>query len=205
MNSLLLVLNLGGTFVFAVSGAMVGVRHRLDFFGVLVLAFVAGNAGSITRDVLIGVFPPDAIAHWWYLGVSVLAGALTFARAPLVHRMSHPVRWFDAAGLGVFAVAGTQTALLHGLGPAMAALLGMVTGVGGGMLRDLLVLETPIVLRSDFYALAALAGAVVVVLGHGFGIPAQISTSVGALVCFALRVLAFRYGWHLPAARPPAE
>lgn len=205
MDILLFVLNIGGTFVFAISGAMVGVRHRLDLFGVLVLAFVAGNAGSMARDVLIGVFPPEAIAHWWYLGISVLAGLVTYARTPLVNRLSHPVKLFDAAGLGVFAVAGTQTALLHGLSPIMAALLGMVTGIGGGMLRDLLVMKTPIVLREDFYALAALAGALVVVVGRLLQIPAEVSTSVGAILCFALRVMAFRYGWHLPPARPPSE
>lgn len=205
MDILLFVLNLGGTFVFAISGAMMGVRHRLDFFGVMVLAFVAGNAGSITRDVLIGIFPPAALAHWWYVGISVLAGVVTYARAHWVNRLSHPVMWFDAAGLGFFAVAGTQTALLHGLPPVMSALLGMVTGIGGGMLRDLLVIKTPIVLRADFYALAALAGAVVVVIGHLLRIPPAFSTSVGAVICFVLRVMAFRYGWHLPAARPPAE
>jgi uncharacterized membrane protein YeiH len=110
--------------------------------------------------------PPATIASWSYLGVSILAGLLVFFRQQLVARLEYPVQWFDAIGLAFFAVAGTQKALLHGLDPAMAALLGMLTGIGGGMLRDALVREIPVVLRADPYALAALAGAIVVVAGH---------------------------------------
>ena len=199
------VLDFGGTFVFALSGATAGVRHRLDIFGVMVLSFAAGNAGGITRDLLIGMVPPAAIANWTYLGVSLLAGLLTFLWSPLMERLSYPVLWFDAVGLAFFAVSGTQTALVHGLDPAMAALLGMLTGIGGGMLRDILANEIPAVLRADLYALAALAGAAVVAGGHVLHLPPLATTFVGAVLCFALRFMAIQYGWHLSPARSGPE
>ena len=198
---LLTVLDLGGTFVFAISGAAAAVKYRLDFFGVMVLAFAAGNAGGIIRDLLIGAVPPAAIAHWSYLGASVLAGLIVFFRYPLIARLSNPVLWFDAVGLGFFAVAGAEKALVYGLNPVMAALLGMLTGIGGGMLRDLLVNQIPTVLRADLYALAALAGAAAVVAGHAVHFQPVASAIVGGLLCFGLRFMAIRYCWHLPAAR----
>ena len=198
---LLMVLDLGGTFVFAISGAVAAVKHKLDIFGIMVLAFAAGNAGGITRDVLIAAVPPAAIADWKYLGVSVLAGLVVFFWYPLIARLSNPVLWFDAIGLAFFAVAGTQKALLYGLNPVMAALLGMLTGIGGGMVRDVLVNQIPTVLRADLYALAAFAGATVVVGGHLLVLPAVATAIVGGVLCFALRYMAIEHGWHLPAAR----
>ncbi|WP_218156351.1 trimeric intracellular cation channel family protein [Dyella sp. OK004] len=198
---LLLVLDLIGTFVFALSGAVTGVRRKLDLFGVLVLSFAAGNAGGITRDLLIGATPPAAIADWRYLGVSVLAGMITFYRYSIIQRWRNPVQMSDAAGLALFAVAGAQKALAHGLNPVMAALLGMLTGVGGGILRDVLVTQIPTVLRADLYAVAALAGATVVVLGDQFHVPLVITTLTGAALCFGLRFMAIRHGWHLPVSR----
>jgi uncharacterized membrane protein YeiH len=109
---------------------------------------------------------------------------------------------FDAAGLGLFAVAGTQKALAFGLNPVMAALLGMLTGIGGGMTRDVLLAETPTVLRADLYAVAALAGAAVVVIGHLLHLPSTAATIAGAALCFGFRVMAIQHGWHLPLARP---
>ncbi|WP_200949132.1 trimeric intracellular cation channel family protein [Frateuria sp. Soil773] len=204
MHTLLLVLDLAGTFVFALSGAVVAVRRELDLFGVLVLSFAAGNAGGITRDLLIGAIPPAAIADWRYLGVSVLAGLVTFYRYADIERMRNPVQLSDAAGLALFAVAGAQKALAFGLNPAMAALLGMLTGVGGGMLRDVLVTQIPTVLRADLYAVAALAGAAVVVLGSLLHLPPTATTLAGAGACFGLRYMAIRHGWHLPRARADA-
>ncbi|HEU4856454.1 MAG TPA: trimeric intracellular cation channel family protein [Rhodanobacteraceae bacterium] len=202
IHILLAILDLGGTFVFAISGGVAAVRHRLDLFGVMVLAFAAGNAGGITRDLLIGAVPPAAIAHWSYVGISILAGFVVFFWNPIITRLDHPVQTFDAIGLAFFAVAGTEKALVYGLDPAMAALLGMLTGIGGGMLRDVLVREIPVVLRADLYALAALAGAVVVVGGHLLQVSPIVSTLAGGVLCFALRFMAIRYGWHLPAAQP---
>jgi uncharacterized membrane protein YeiH len=201
VHILTLVLDLGGTFVFAISGALAAIKHRLDIFGVLVLAFAAGNAGGITRDLLIGAVPPAAIANWSYLGVSILAGLVTWFWFRIIEDLSDAVLWFDAVGLAFFAVAGAEKALVHGLDPVMAALLGMLTGIGGGMLRDVLVRQIPTVLRADLYALAALAGAAVVVAGHPLHIQPVATTVIGGLLCFALRYMAIRHGWRLPSAR----
>ncbi len=203
--TLLLALDLIGTFVFALSGAASGVKSKLDAFGRGVLAFVAGNAGGVTRDLLIGAVPPAAINDWRYVAVSLLAAAVTFTWYPRVRRLHRMVLLLDAAGLGLFAVAGTQKALAFGVNPLASALLGMLTGIGGGVLRDLLVNEIPIVLRADFYALAALAGAGVVVGGHLLHWPPSATTIAGAILCFGIRLIAIRRGWNLPAARQPAS
>ena len=204
----LLVLDLIGTFVFALSGAVIGVKRRLDIFGVLVLSFAAASAGGITRDLLIGSVPPSAIRDWRYMAASVLGGLLIFIWFPRSQRSSRVrnfVLLFDAAGLGLFAVTGTQKAMGYGLNPVMAALLGMLTGIGGGMMRDVLVAEIPNVLRSDLYAVAALAGAVVVVIGHQFDLTPTVAAVLGALICFGLRLLAIRRRWQLPVAHGASE
>lgn len=203
--TLLLALDLIGTFVFALSGAASGVKSRLDAFGVGVLAFVAGNAGGVTRDLLIGAVPPAAIDDWRYVAVSLVAGAVTFIWYPNVKRLQRIVLLFDAAGLGLFAVAGTQKALSVGINPFVSALLGMLTGIGGGVVRDLLVNEIPVVLRTDLYALAALAGAAVVVAGHLAHLPPAGTTIAGAILCFGLRLVAIRRGWNLPARLPASS
>ena len=202
IHDLLLVLDLTGTFVFAISGAMLGARRNLDIFGMLVLSFAASSAGGIARDLLIGAVPPAAISDWRYLAVSLAAGLLTFFCSSLIVRLRTAILIFDAAGLALFAVAGTQKALAYGLNPVMAALLGMLTGIGGGIARDLLVARTPAVLQSDLYALAALAGAVFIVVGHALNWPVVPTAIAGAGVCFGLRLMAIRYGWNLPVARP---
>jgi uncharacterized membrane protein YeiH len=200
MQTLPYVLDLAGTFVFALSGAMAGIRRKLDVFGVLVLSFVAANTGGITRDILIGAVPPGAINDWHYLGVSLAAGIITFCFPSAIMRRWNPVLLFDAAGLALFAVSGADKALAYGLNPIMATLLGMVTGIGGGMARDLLLAEIPIVLRADLYAVAALAGAAVVVIANLLQLPSAAAALVGAALCFGLRVLAMRRGWQLPVA-----
>jgi uncharacterized membrane protein YeiH len=153
--------------------------------------------------VLIGAVPPAAIANWSYVGISILAGLVVFFWYPVIARLNNPVLWFDAVGLAFFAVAGTQKALVHGMNPAMAALLGMLTGIGGGMLRDILITDIPVVLRADLYALAPLAAAIVVAVGHMLHISPIATTIIGGLICFALRYMAIRHGWHLPIAHPP--
>lgn len=200
MEKLPLVLDLTGTFVFALSGALAGIKRELDLFGVLVLSFVAGNAGGITRDVLINAVPPGAVNDWRYLGVSLFAGVITFYFSPLIVRMSNPVLLFDAAGLALFAVSGASKTLAYGLNPVAAVALGMVTGIGGGMARDVLLAEIPIVLRAELYAVAALAAAAVVVIGHLLQLPVAPVTAVALILCFWLRVMAIRHGWHLPVA-----
>ena len=200
MDILPYILDLAGTFVFALSGAVAGVKHKLDVFGVLVLSFAAANTGGITRDLLIGAVPPGAISDWRYSGVALIAGLLTFYFPSAISRQWSPVLLCDAAGLALFAVTGAHKALAYGLNPVMATLLGMLTGIGGGMARDVLLAEIPTVLRADLYAMAALAGAAIVVSANLLQLSSGAAALVGAAVCFGLRVMAIRHGWHLPVA-----
>ena len=204
VNTFLFVFDLAGTFVFALSGATAAVKHRLDAFGILVLCFVTGNAGGITRDLMIGAIPPAAMSEWRYVAVSILAGLIVFFAYPFINRLSSPVLLFDAAGLGLFCVAGADKALAFHAGPVAATLLGMVTGIGGGMVRDVLVMEVPNVLRTELYAVAALLGAAFTVVGQRLGMPLYWAAPIGAALCITLRLLALRYGWHLPVARSTA-
>jgi uncharacterized membrane protein YeiH len=203
VQTLVQALDLFGTFVFALSGAMAGVRHRFDLFGVLALSYAAATAGGITRDLLIGAVPPASVADWRYIVVPVLVGLATFWWHPLVQRWQSPVLVFDAAGLALFAVAGALKASAYQLNPLAAVMLGVVTAVGGGVVRDVLVGEVPTVLHADLYAVAALAAAVVVVGGQLLQLPSAPVAIVGAVLCFGLRLLAIRRGWGLPVARPP--
>ncbi len=205
VDALLVGFDLGGTFVFALSGATAGVQHRLDLFGVLVLSFAAGNSGGIARDLMIGAVPPAAISDWRYIAVSMLAGLITFYWYRVINRLRSPVLVFDAAGLGLFAVAGAAKALAFHAGPVAATLLGMLTGIGGGMVRDILVREIPSVLRTELYAVAALIGAAVVVSGGMLHLSAPVAATAGAVFCFGLRFIAMRRGWQLPIARPPQQ
>lgn len=205
LQDFLLLLDLGGTFVFAISGAMLGVRRRLDIFGVLVLSFVASSAGGMARDVLIGAVPPAAISDWRYFAVAMVAGLITFLWSSPVSRLHTAVLLFDAMGLAFFAVSGAEKALAYGLNPLMAALLGMLTGIGGGMARDILVAHTPSVLKGDLYAVAALAAAATVVIGYLLGWPVLPTALSGGLLCFGIRLLAIRRGWGLPVAQTADE
>ncbi len=205
VNTLLVAFDLAGTFVFALSGATAGVKHRLDLFGVLVLSFAAGNSGGIARDVMIGALPPAAISDWRYIAVSMLAGLVTFYWYQIINRLSSPVLVFDAAGLALFAVAGAGKALAFHAGPVAAILLGMLTGIGGGIARDVLVSEIPTILRTELYAVAALLGSAVMVLGTMAHFPASIAAIAGATLCFAVRFTAMRRGWQLPTAQLPNQ
>ena len=169
-------------------------------FGVLALSFAAGNSGGIARDLIIGAVPPAAIRDWRYIAVSILAGLVTFYWYRVINRLSSPVLVFDAAGLALFAVSGAGKALAFHVGPVAATLLGMLTGIGGGMVRDILVMEIPTVLRTELYAVAALIGAAVEVLGRMLHFPPFGAAIAGAVLCFGLR-----RGWQLPIARPPEQ
>ncbi|MBS0217768.1 MAG: trimeric intracellular cation channel family protein [Proteobacteria bacterium] len=201
-TTLLLVFDLVGTFVFALSGGTLAVRMRLDLFGVLVLSCAAAVSGGIVRDVLIGAHPPASLADWRYLVTAMVAGLVTFRWHDAIERLRNPVQLFDAAGLALFAVLGTDKALAFGLSPFAAMLLGMVSGIGGGIARDVLVARVPVVLKAELYAVAALVGGGVVALAAYLQLPRHPAMLVGALVCFGLRYMAMRHGWQLPVARP---
>jgi uncharacterized membrane protein YeiH len=200
VSAITVALDLIGTFVFALSGGVLGVRHRLDMFGVLALSFAAGNTGGILRDVLIGTVPPAALRGWWYVAVSFGAGLVTLRWNALVYRLRGSVQLLDAAGLALFAISGARKSLAFDVAPLPAALLGMLTGIGGGVMRDVLVSEIPTVLRKEIYAVAALAGAAVVVIGDLLGLPSLPVALAGAALCFGLRFASLHRGWHLPVA-----
>ena len=198
MELFITALDFVGTFVFALSGALAAARRGLDLFGVLVLGIVAATTGGILRDVVIGAIPPASLTDWRYFALSLAAGLMTFFWAGAIERLRRPVQLFDAAGLAVFAVSGAQKALAFGLEPPMAALLGMVTGIAGGMARDIMLNEIPTVLRAELYAVAALAGASVVVIGEAMQLPTTATTAAGVAACLALRLGSIYLGWHLP-------
>jgi uncharacterized membrane protein YeiH len=201
----LVVADLVGIFVFAISGALVGVRKDLDVFGVLVLAGTTGLGGGFLRDVLIGAAPPAALADWRYLLVPVGAGLLTFWFHPALGRRERTVNVFDAFGLGLFCVTGALKALDYGLGPVPAALMGMVTGIGGGMARDLLASRVPSVFRGELYATPALAGAAIAVAGSRLDAPVLACAAVGATVCIVWRLIAMWRQWRAPMPTGPAS
>src|SRR4051812_17956750 len=204
-STTLVVLDLAGIFVFAITGGLVAVRKGLDVFGVLVLAGTTGLGGGFLRDVLIDATPPAALQDWRYLVVPVAAGLLAFFYHPALGRVERSVNVLDAFGLGLFCVTGALAALDNGLGPAPAALMGMVTGIGGGMLRDLLAGRVPAVFRGELYATPALAGAVVVVAGTHLGLSVGVVAIAGGGLCTVWRVGAVWRDWQGPGAtRPPA-
>jgi uncharacterized membrane protein YeiH len=197
--TLLLVLNLAGTFVFGLSGGMAGVRTQLDLFGAVVLAVVVGIAGGTIRDLLIGT-PPATFRDWRYLAVAGGAGLLTSLGHPAIGRLQRPIDALDAAGLALFCVTGAATALAHRLGVAESVILGAITGIGGGMVRDILVREIPTVLRGGLYAIPALVGAGIVVGAYKAGDRTVTFPIIGAAACFLLRMAGLRYDLGLPRA-----
>ncbi|MDK9695016.1 MAG: trimeric intracellular cation channel family protein [Siculibacillus sp.] len=199
---LLTVLDLVGSLAFALSGATRATERRLDPFGIAFLAFVASTSGGIVRDVLIGTTPPLAIATWHYCAVACLAAAATWFARGAIARLAAPVAFFDALGLGVFAVVGTRHALEAGLSPLMAAMLGMVSAIGGGIGRDILTAQTPMVLQKEIYALAALLGGLIVAFGGMLGLADAITATVGAALATGLRLIALKKGWNLPVVGP---
>ena len=205
-SATLVVLDLVGIFVFAITGALVAVRKELDVFGVLVLAGTTGLGGGFLRDVLIGATPPAALADWRYLLVPVAAGVVTFFFHPAVGRREPVITVFDAFGLSLFCVTGALKALDYGLGPLPAALMGMVTGIGGGMVRDVLTSRVPAVFRGELYATPALAGAVVAVLCATYAsFPVLVTALLGGGLCLTWRLLALWRRWQAPMPSGPAS
>ena len=199
------VLDLVGIFVFSISGALVAVRKGLDVFGVLVLAGATGLGGGFLRDVLIDATPPAALTDWRYLVVPLAAGLVAFVYHPAIGRMERSINVLDAFGLGLFCVTGALKALDYGLGLAPAALMGMVTGIGGGMLRDLLASRVPAVFRGELYATPALAGSVVVVALAHTELSYWTVALVGGGLCTVWRLLAIWRHWQAPVATGPAS
>jgi uncharacterized membrane protein YeiH len=200
MNEQLLfnLVDLAGTFAFAISGATAARRCNLDLFGILAVAFITACGGGIARDLCIGAIPPAGLSDWRYLLTAMVAALLTIVAYRWVERLTYPVRLFDAMGLGLFAVYGAHKALAFGHNAEVAILLGMVTAIGGGMARDVLLARVSVVLQKEIYALAAFAGAALTVIGERYHWPAVWATWLPILFCFGLRFLSLHYHWNLP-------
>jgi uncharacterized membrane protein YeiH len=195
------LLDLTGIFVFALSGALMGVRKRLDVVGMAVLAQMTALGGGVVRDLILNV-PPAAFQSLGYVLVPVIATLIVFFFHPHVARVMPFVLVLDAAGLGLFCAVGTEKALLYGLSPLHATLLGVTTAVGGGMLRDVLAGEIPTLLYDrQLYAVPALLGSVVMATLYQLDLHGWPATLASAVLAFGLRILAMRYGWRAPVAR----
>ncbi len=200
-STLLLTLDLAGTFAFALNGSITGLdAAKLDIIGMLTLGMITALGGGILRDILIGALPPATFSSWPYLAVAA-GGALTaFFLSRQLRRYTLPILLLDAAGLSLFCVTGATKSLDHGLGAAPAVILGAVTAVGGGTIRDVLVRRVPTVLTSGLYAIPALVGAAIAVtasLAGVYGLPAALGA---ALACFLIRLAGIRYNINAPVA-----
>ena len=197
-HRLFTTLDLAGTFAFAISGALAARDRGLDWFGVAVIAFTVACGGGVLRDLCIGAVPPAGLTDWRYLAVALAAALVTIAANGLVVLLAHPVILFDSIGLGLFAVTGAQKAMIFGHNAEVAVLLGVVTAVGGGLARDVLLNRVPVILQREIYASAALVGAGIEVVGERLGWLSSSRTWVALVVCFALRYLSLHYKWNLP-------
>lgn len=201
--TLLLALDLTGTFAFALNGALTAVRlARLDIVGVLTLGIITAIGGGIIRDVIIDGLPPATFSDWRYLAIAAGGALIAFLLSQRLDRLAVPINVLDAAGLSLFAVTGASKALEFGLGPVQAIILGAVTAVGGGTVRDVMIQRIPTVMRAELYAIPALAGATITVIAtktHHYDVAVAI---VAALVCFSIRMLGVHLGLNAPS--PPA-
>jgi uncharacterized membrane protein YeiH len=195
-------LDLAGTFAFAISGAVAAKDRGLDWFGIIAVAFIVACGGGVLRDLCIGAVPPAGLTDWRYLSVAVVAAVLTIAAGTLVTRLAHPVIFFDSLGLGLFAVTGAQKSILYGHNAEVAVLLGVVTAVGGGVTRDVLLNRVPVILQREIYASAALVGACIEVAGEFTDWFPSGRTWIALLTVFCLRYLSLHYKWNLPHPPP---
>jgi uncharacterized membrane protein YeiH len=196
---LLLIVDLMGVSVFAVEGAMAGIRAQLDLLGLLVISFATALGGGMIRDVLIGAIPPNSVRDWRYPATAFAGGGAVFFFYQIIQHIPPQLMiTLDAIGLSLCAIAGAGKAIEFGINPMLAVLMGAVTGVGGGTTRDILLNKVPAVLNTDVYAAAALAGALVVVLGLRLNLPRWLVMTSGAVACFLLRMIAVWRHWNLP-------
>lgn len=201
LDTIVAIFNYFAIFVAAISGATAGMKKKVDLFGVSVLAFVTACSGGILRDLLIGDLPPDNIKSSLPLAVSLAGGFFAFVFFPYVQGfLQRPVLWFDALGLGLFTALGANKAIAFDISPVWAVLLGVITGIGGGVARDIMLARIPLVLHAEIYATASLVGGAVIVGGHYIPwIRPEYAMVLGAAICILLRCLALHYNWNIPA------
>ncbi|MET0415965.1 MAG: trimeric intracellular cation channel family protein [Actinoplanes sp.] len=198
----LLVADLIGVAVFAASGATAAIAKRLDLFGVAFVGFVAALGGGILRDLVIDAVPPLAFADWRYAVAAVIASIAVFFLHPQLNRLRRTVLVLDAAGLGLFTVTGTLKALEAGVPPVGACLIGMLTGIGGGVARDLLTGDIPAVLQRDIYAVVSLGGAILVTVLWEFELAGVLPMAAAAMLMTGVRLFALYRRWSAPVAAP---
>lgn len=198
--SLLFALDLIGTAAFAASGAWAGIRRNMDLFGVMVMGMVTAIGGGTLRDLLLGDTPPFCLQNETYLYITIGVSLATFCLHRHMDLLRHPLLYFDAVGLGTFVVIGTEKALQFGTGALGAVLLGVMTATAGGMIRDMLANQVPLILRKEVYASACLAGGVVLVGLHQVAAPRTVALLSSAGLVILIRLSAIRFGWALPKA-----
>lgn len=204
MSTLLLTLDLVGVFAFALNGALTALRvARLDVVGVVTLGMLTALGGGILRDVLIGALPPLTFDDWRYLAVAAAGSLVAFAWGASLERLKRSIEVLDAMGLSLFAVTGALRALDLGMGPGQAVLLGGLTAVGGGTLRDVMIGRVPVVMRSELYAIPALGAALVVVVCEQAGMHGAAPAVGAAALCLAVRLAGVHWDLHAPKPRRP--
>jgi uncharacterized membrane protein YeiH len=195
---ILYILDLIGTAAFAASGAWVGVRKHMDLFGVLVLGVVTAVGGGTLRDLLLGDIPPFSLQDETYIYIAIAISLVVFANRKRFETFEKPLLYFDAIGLGTFLVIGTTKALEFQMGLLSAVIMGVMTGTAGGILRDVLANQVPLILRSEIYASACIAGGVLLVVLEQAGAGRIASALLAAGTVIAVRLLAIHYEWGLP-------
>lgn len=198
--NLLYLLDLIGTIAFAASGAWAGVRRGMDLFGVLVLGMVTAIGGGTLRDLLLGDLPPFCLRNEIYLWLPIIVALLVFLSHRFLPKIEQPLLYLDAIGLGTFVVIGTGKALAFQAGPLGAVLMGVMTGTAGGVLRDVLSNEVPLIMRREIYASACLIGGILLVLLQQLSVPNELALLIAAASVIILRILAIHFNWSLPKA-----
>ncbi len=192
------LLDIVGTFAFAISGAQAAKERELDLFGLFIISFLTACGGGIIRDICLGITPPVGISQWLYLALPAFASLVFLVFQSYISKLSYPVLLFDALGLSMFAVAGAQKSLFLGQNYGVAIVLGVLSAIGGGILRDILLGRVPVVFRKEVYGSAALIGSGIVVLFHYFDLNSTSGAWLAMITCFCIRYFSIKNKWNLP-------
>ena len=196
------VLDLFGTMAFAVTGAFKAIEHKADIVGIIILATITGVAGGTIRDIMLGQFPPNSISDPSYVVITVITGVVIFFLYSNLKKHWNVFLKFDAIGVGVFTIIGATFAFhIFGLNFLAMALAGMLTAIGGGILRDVFVNQVPIVFVKEFYASASFIGVTIFYLVLVAGLEFYIATILGIVITTGLRLVAMKYNWNLPRVK----
>ncbi len=198
MEPFIFILDILGTIAFAVTGAFKAIEHKADIFGILVLATVVGVGGGITRDVVFGQFP-SSFSDPTYIGITIATAIVVFFLYPTLKKIQNVFLLFDAIGMGVFSVVGATVAFqLYGMEPLAIFFGGMISAIGGGIIRDVLIREIPIVFVKEVYAAASFAGVLIFILILVFADSLYFATLIGIITATSIRLVAMKYKWNLP-------